>query len=120
MAGRAGVRPVRGLAAAGGEDRLADVVERSAPDAITLEPDHLQSQPIEIVRAPFVIDQIVLVVSAVEFDDQTRRRTVEIDNERPDRRLPAPFPAAEPASAKLAPKSAFGLGPMDTQLPRAL
>src|ERR1700741_5040492 len=50
------------------------------------------------------------VLAAIELDDQTRVNTEEIDDKRPDRRLPAELEAVEPAVAHRIPEFAFDIG----------
>jgi hypothetical protein len=73
------------------------------------EPDDAVSFPLK-PKLPFTIalrDVVVIVVSAVELDDQVRRRTEKINDIRTDRRLTAEVRAREGKFFQRAPQLTF-------------
>jgi hypothetical protein len=75
-----------------------------------------------VVGKPFVasrIPRIVGMLAAVDFDNQTRLATYEIDSVESDRLLPNELISAEPARSQPVPKYAFGIGRIPPEPSRA-
>jgi hypothetical protein len=105
---------------AGGKDRAADEVQAAAPDVLAVEAQHPQAALAQKAGSAGVVLHLVEVLTPVEFDNQAGGRAVEIHNERGDRRLAPPFPAAKPAAAQFAPETTFGVGLVDAESAGAL
>jgi hypothetical protein len=65
------------------------------------------------------IDGVGMVLTAIDFDDQTRLGAEEIDDIRPDRRLAAEFDPELPL-AQASPQQPFGVGQVAPQFAGAL
>jgi hypothetical protein len=92
-------------------DLVEDFVVRESDDRhIGLRLDRLGS--------PAVVRLLPIVVSAVHFDNETRSRTVKIDDESQDNRLPAEFETRDSPAPESSPKKSFRMRGVVAQLSR--
>ncbi len=80
---------------------------------------HFKTASFEVPSSRIVIAFLfVRVLFSVEFDDQARRDTAEIDDERIDRYLSAEFPAVELSILKNRPEPLLSFGGVTTECAR--
>jgi hypothetical protein len=73
------------------------------------EPNHSKSTASEILRSLDVVQQIIRVLSAVDFDNEPRSKTDKVDDISADRLLPSESMIAEVPVAQMTPKATFGV-----------
>ncbi len=83
------------------------VPEPQDPEALGLQPS----------RTGLVILGLESMMAAVEFDDQFRRETNEVGDERTDGRLTAKSKAVDLLAAQAVPETALGVGKIFSQMP---
>ena len=99
---------MRGLAATGGEDGVADA-SHALKDAMIVEADHPKAVGFEEGRSPGVIScGFFSVRPAVDLDDEPKFRAVEIYNVVLNTVLPAKLPAFQLLFAQILPERFFG------------
>jgi hypothetical protein len=96
------------------ENRLNDILNMSAHVAVP-EAQHTKAGgPQEIVTA-FVVRQLLGMLAAIQFDDDSAVERNEVADVEPDLVLATELESAHLASSQAAPEKAFGVGEVSSE-----